>query len=115
MGRDRLELRLVAMLPRQVGDQHLADERRALRLTDHHYAVDDQRAIDLLVDELAVELVGDRQAEDVRQQRTVSVASKAVAMKGPSFDGSVMLANICTIPIKVLIMPKAGAQSPTAR
>jgi hypothetical protein len=36
-------------------------------------------------------------------------------MKGPSFDGSVMLANICTIPIKVPIMPKAGAQSPTAR
>ena len=44
-----------------------------------------------------------------------SVASRAVAMNGPSLDGSVMLANICTIPTKVPIMPKAGAQSPIAR
>ena len=44
-----------------------------------------------------------------------SVASSAVAMNGPSFEGSVMLANICTMPIRVPIMPKAGAQSPTAR
>src|SRR5271154_3781518 len=28
-----------------------------------------------------------------------SVASKAVAMNGPSFEGTVMLANICTMPI----------------
>ena len=33
-------------------------------------------------------------------------------MNGPSLDGSVMLANICTMPISVPIMPKAGAQSP---
>ena len=44
-----------------------------------------------------------------------SVASSAVAMNGPSFEGSVMLANICTMPIRVPIMPKAGAQSPMAR
>ncbi len=36
-------------------------------------------------------------------------------MNGPSFEGSVMLANICTMPIKVPIMPNAGAQSPMAR
>src|SRR6202041_1542493 len=42
-----------------------------------------------------------------------SVASSAVAMNGPSLDGSVMLANICTMPTSVPIMPKAGAQSPT--
>jgi len=36
-------------------------------------------------------------------------------MNGPSFEGSVMLANICTMPIKVPTMPKAGVQSPMAR
>ena len=44
-----------------------------------------------------------------------SVANNAVAMNGPSFEGSVILANICTMPISVPIMPKAGAQSPIAR
>src|SRR6202045_1334481 len=32
-----------------------------------------------------------------------SVASSAVAMNGPSLEGSVMLANICTMPISVPI------------
>lgn len=44
-----------------------------------------------------------------------SVASSAVAMNGPSLDGSDMLENICTMPSSVPIMPNAGAQSPTAR
>ena len=35
-------------------------------------------------------------------------------MKGPSFDGSVMLANICTMPISVR-SSRAGTQSPMAR
>src|ERR1700722_16713105 len=44
-----------------------------------------------------------------------NVANSAVAMNGPSLEGSVMLANICTMPISVPIMPNAGAQSPMAR
>jgi hypothetical protein len=36
-------------------------------------------------------------------------------MNGPSFEGSVMLANICTMPIKVPTIPNAGVQSPMAR
>src|SRR3954471_17445329 len=49
----------LAMLFRQVGQQHLAHQRRALEIPDHQDAVDDQRAIGLLVDQLAVQLVGD--------------------------------------------------------
>ncbi len=36
-------------------------------------------------------------------------------MNGPSLEGSDMLENICTMPINVPTMPKAGAQSPMAR
>ncbi len=36
-------------------------------------------------------------------------------MNGPSFEGSDMLENICTMPSSVPIMPNAGAQSPMAR
>ncbi len=39
----------------------------------------------------------------------------AVAIDGPSFEGSDMLANIVTMPRIVPIMPQAGAQSPNAR
>jgi hypothetical protein len=99
-GRHRLRL-LRAVLLRQIGNQHFAYQRRA--------------PVDLLVDQLAVQLVGDRQTYDVGEHVAVSVASSAVAMNGPSLEGSVMLANICTMPISVPIMPKAGAQSPTAR
>ena len=39
----------------------------------------------------------------------------ATAMNGPSFEGSDMLENICTMPSSVPIIPNAGAQSPMAR
>src|ERR1700754_1789367 len=43
-GRYRLAF-LVAMLFRQVGQQHFAYQRRALGIPDHQNAVDDQRAV----------------------------------------------------------------------
>ncbi|MEY9734308.1 hypothetical protein ABH985_002097 [Bradyrhizobium ottawaense] len=61
----------VAMLLRQVGQQHFAHQGRALGVADHQDAVDDQRAVGLLVQQLAVQLVGDRQTEQVRDQRAV--------------------------------------------
>src|ERR1700736_2449330 len=50
-GRDRLRL-FVAVLLRQVGQQHFADQSRALGIPDHQDAVDDQRAIGLLIEQL---------------------------------------------------------------
>jgi hypothetical protein len=41
------------------------------RLPDHQDAVDDQRTVGFLVEQLAVQLVGDRQAEQVGDQRAV--------------------------------------------
>ena len=70
-GRNGLGLRFVPVLFRQIGDQHFAHERRALRLADHEDAVDDERAIDLLVGEFEMQLIGDRQAEDVGHHRAV--------------------------------------------
>src|SRR6478735_9764836 len=61
-GRNRFAL-FVAMLLRQIGQQHFPDQRRALRIADHQDAVDDQRAIGFLVEQLAVQLVGDRKTE----------------------------------------------------
>src|SRR5262245_28408895 len=68
--RHRLAL-FVTVLLRQVGRQHLADQRRALGIPDHQNAVDDQSAIGLLVEQLAVQFVGDRQAKQVRDQRAI--------------------------------------------
>src|ERR1700760_1812269 len=48
----------LAVVVRQVGDQHLAHEGRALLVPDHQDAVDDQRARDVLLLELDVQLVG---------------------------------------------------------
>lgn len=59
------------MLLRQIGQQHFAHERRALGVADHQDAVDDQRAVGFLVEQLAVQLVGDRKAEQVRDERAV--------------------------------------------
>ena len=53
------------MLLRQVGEQHLAHECWALGFTDHQNAVDDQGTIDFLVHEFEVELVGNRQTQQV--------------------------------------------------
>ena len=59
----------MAMLLRQIGQQHLADQRRALGLADHQHAVDDQRPVDFLVMQLQLQLVGDRQTEQVGERR----------------------------------------------
>ena len=103
------------MLFRQIRQQHLAHQGRAFDFADHQDAVDDERAVDFLVDQLEVQLVGNGQAEDVGDERAIERRQQRAAMNGPSLDGSVMLANICTMPISVPIMPKAGAQSPIAR
>src|SRR5262249_12524895 len=62
---------LVAVLLRQVGEQHLPHQSGALRIADHQHAVDDQRAIDLLVGELEVQLVRDRKAEQIGHRGAV--------------------------------------------
>ena len=49
------------MLLWQVGKQHLAHECRALAFTNHQNPVDDQRAVDFLIHQLEVQLVGNRQ------------------------------------------------------
>ena len=59
------------MLFGQISEQHLAHERRALGLADHQNPVNDQRAVDLFVDEFEVQLVGDRQAQEVRHRRSI--------------------------------------------
>ncbi len=59
------------MLFRQIRKQHLAHQGRALRLADHQNSVDDQRAIDLLVDQLEMQLVGDRQTEQIGHGRAI--------------------------------------------
>src|SRR6185437_12942379 len=61
----------VAVLFRQIGQKHFADQRRALGIPDHEDAVDDQGAVGFLVEQLAVQLVGKRQTEQVRNQRAV--------------------------------------------
>src|SRR5215204_7497635 len=57
------------MVLRQVGDEYLLHQRRALRLADQEDAIDDQRSRDVLLVELDMQLVGDRQAEQVADER----------------------------------------------
>src|SRR5215211_8360840 len=64
------------MVLRQVGDEHLLHERGALRLADQEDAVDDQRSRDVLLVELDMQLVGDRQAEQVADERAVERGEK---------------------------------------
>src|SRR3954453_8254874 len=73
---------LVAVVLGQVRDQHLADERRALRLSDQQHAVDDERARHVLLLELDVQLVGDRQADEVRDERAVEGGGEGHRPKG---------------------------------
>src|ERR1700754_494631 len=61
----------VAMFFRQVGQKHFTDQRRALGIPDHQNAVDDQRAVGFLVEQLDVKLVGDRQTEQLGDKRAV--------------------------------------------
>ena len=42
----------VPMLLREIGKQHLAHQGRTLRLADHQNAIDNQRAVDFLIDQL---------------------------------------------------------------
>src|ERR1019366_10528877 len=60
-GRDRFRLQVVTMLLGQVSQQHFAHQRRALGFPDHEHAVDDEGAVDLLLGQLEMELVGERQ------------------------------------------------------
>ena len=62
---------MMTVLLRKISEQHFAHERRALGIADHHDAVDDERAVDLFIDELEMKLVGDRQAQKVRDRGTV--------------------------------------------
>ena len=55
----------VPMVLRQIGEQHFAHQRRALGVADHQHAVEDQRAVGLFVVQLQLQLVGDRQTEQV--------------------------------------------------
>src|SRR5712671_2182290 len=62
---------LVPMFFWQIGQQHFTDQRRTLGIPDHQNSIDDQRAIGFLVEQFAMQLVRDRQAEQVRDQRPV--------------------------------------------
>src|SRR3954449_468365 len=57
LGRYRFALFLTVFF-RQVSQQHFPHESRAFGVSDHQDAVDDQRAIGLFVEQLAVKLVG---------------------------------------------------------
>jgi len=105
----------LAMFFRQVGQQHFPTsvglwESRIIRMP----SMISVRLVSSS-EQLAMQLVGNRQAEQVRDHRAVERRQQGGRHERTKFEGSVMLANICTMPIKVPTIPNAGVQSPMAR